>query len=72
MMPNSAHFTAMATLRLLNRSAKKPPAMENKTNGTAKMVPTNPTRAWRFSCDKPRPRMKNVTRSFRVLSLKAF
>ena len=30
MMPSSAHLTAMATLRLLKRSAKKPPAIENR------------------------------------------
>ncbi len=35
MMPISAHLMAMVTLRLLNRSAKKPPAMENRTNGNA-------------------------------------
>ncbi len=72
MMPCSATLTAMATLRLLKQSAQNPPAIENKTNGTAKMTPTKPTRLSRFSFDNPKPRMKNVARNLSVLSLKAF
>ena len=72
MMPSSAHLTAIATLRLLNRSAKNPPAIENRTNGSANTAPTSGTSESRFSSDKPMPTIMNVTSHRRTLSLKAF
>ncbi len=72
MIPSSTHLMVMATRRLLKRSAKKPPAMENKTNGSANTMLTRGTNESRFSMDNPIPTIKKMTRNLRVLSLNAF
>src|SRR6266481_5503047 len=67
----SKTFVVIATLRLLNRSARNPPAIENKRNGRAKRFPiTNTSQSF---CEAVGlvPRMRKMTKNFRPLSLKA-
>jgi len=41
--PNSMHLVAMVTVRLLQRSARKPPYIENSRNGALNSSPTTIT-----------------------------
>ena len=61
----------IVTERLLNRSAKYPPVMENRMNGSANKAPTMPTSWSRFSFEKPITVISEITSHFRTLSLKA-
>ena len=67
----SKSFTPMTTLRLLKRSARKPPAIENKMNGSANSAPMRLTSRSLSSLDKPMPVMSEMASHLRVLSLKA-
>src|SRR5258708_2224298 len=64
-------FVAIVTLCLLKRSARNPPAIENKRNGRAKRFPMTKTR--KSFCDSVGlvPRIRKMTKNFRPLSLKA-
>ena len=72
MMPISAHLMVTVTSRLLKRSAKNPPAMENRMNGSAKSAPTSGTSSLRRASDDTTPTMRKVTSQRSRLSLKAF
>ena len=43
MNPSSIHFVPIVTDRLLKRSARNPPVIENRMNGKAKSAPTTRT-----------------------------
>ena len=43
MTPSSIHFVPIVTDRLLKRSARNPPVIENRMNGRAKSAPTTST-----------------------------
>ena len=64
-------FTPMVMVRLLKRSARKPPAIENNINGRAKSAPTTGTNWSRFSGGNPMPMMMKITRLLSALSLNA-
>ena len=46
--PSSIHFVPMVTERLLKRSARNPPVIESKINGSAKSAPTTSTSQFCF------------------------
>ena len=71
MAQTSKILVAMATLRLLKRSARNPPAIENNRNGRAKRLPMTKTR--KSFCESVGwvPRIRKMTKNFRPLSLKA-
>src|SRR6266849_6749939 len=64
-------FVAIDTLRLLKRSARNPPAIENKRNGRAKRFPMTKTRKSFCESGGLVPRIRKMTKNFRPLSLKA-
>ena len=69
--PISKIFTLTLIVRLLKRSAKKPPAMENRMNGSEnRAVTSSPTRC-NSAVDTFMPRIMNTTSHLRTLSLKA-
>ena len=69
--PISKIFTLTLIVRLLKRSAKKPPAIENKMNGSEnRAVTSSPTRCNSVD-DTFMPRIMNTTSHFRTLSLNA-
>jgi hypothetical protein len=61
----------MVMVRLLKRSARKPPVMENRMNGSANSAPTMPTRRLLFSSGRFMPVMRKMASHFSVLSLNA-
>src|SRR6266849_10252610 len=64
-------FVAIATLRLLKRSARNPPAIENKRKGSAKRFPTTKTRKSFCEAVGLVPKIRKITKNFSPLSLKA-
>src|SRR5258708_9117846 len=64
-------FVAMVTFRLLKRSARKPPAIENKRNGRSKRFPMTKTSQSFSEAVGLVPRIVKMTKNFRPLSLKA-
>ncbi len=72
MMPNSAHLTPTATLRLLKRSARKPPVIENRMNGNANSAPMMLTKRLRSPSGSPIAAIKKMASHLSRLSLKAF
>ncbi len=69
--PISIHFVPIVTDRLLYRSARYPPAIEKKMNGTANRPPITRMRKSCVSLLYTRFKMRLMTRNFRRLSLKA-
>ena len=72
MIASSNTFTPSITERLLKRSARKPPAMENRMNGSENSAPMDSPK-W-CCCGKVMlvPKMATkMTRFFRTLSLNA-
>ena len=68
MMQNSNTLTPMVTVRLLLRSARKPPAIENKMNGSENNAVVNGKSALCQRGDRARLSPKNVTSVFSALS----
>src|SRR5260370_18948562 len=64
-------FVAIATLRLLKRSARKPPAIENKRKGRAKRLPITKTSQSFSEAVGFVPRIRKMTKNFSPLSLNA-
>src|SRR6266566_5852963 len=64
-------FVAIVTLRLLKRSARNPPAIENKRNGRANKFPMTKTSQSFSEAVGFVPRIRKMTKNFRPLSLKA-
>ena len=70
--PISITFRPAVTERLLKRSARNPPVIENSRKGTAKSRGTTSTnRRSRFSCCSPMSSSKKLTSHLSALSLKA-
>ena len=73
MTPSSMAFVPSVTVRLLYLSAKYPPGMEKRRNGTAKTSGTTRTNhKSRCSLENADSRTRKLTSHFRALSLKAF
>src|SRR5450432_258734 len=64
-------FVLIATLRLLKRSARNPPAIENKRKGRAKRFPIAKTKKSFCESVGLAPRIRKMTKNFRPLSLNA-
>ena len=71
MMKTSSTFTAIVTVRLLKWSARKPPVIEKKMNGSANKAAVNVNRASCFATERTMLRPINVTSVWRALSLNA-
>ena len=71
MIKTSNTFTETVTVRLLKWSARKPPAMENRMNGSANKAAVKVNRAFCFSAETTMLRPINVTSVWRALSLNA-
>ena len=72
MMSNSNPFTPSITERLLKRSARKPPAMENRMNGSANRAPMDSPKWFYSTAVKEVPnRAMKITRFLTTLSLNA-
>ncbi len=67
----SKNFVPIVTVRLLKRSARKPPVIENNMNGTENSAPATKTSRSRSAFAKPVPRMRKTTRFLKALSLNA-
>src|SRR4051812_49292503 len=61
----------IVTVRLLKRSARLPPSIENKMKGREKQAPTIRTKRSRSAGARPMLAIRNTTSVFRVFSLKA-
>src|SRR5262249_53319721 len=59
------------TVRLLKRSARKPPVIENRMNGIENSAPATKTSRSRSAFASPVPRMMKTTRFLYALSLNA-
>src|ERR1022692_2584747 len=68
---SSKIFTPIITERLLKRSAKYPPVMENRMKGMAKSSPTTETSLSRWAIGMAIPSTQNWIRNLSALSLKA-
>src|SRR5258708_9533727 len=64
-------FVAIVTPRLLKRSARNPPAIENKRNGRANRFPMKKTSQSFSEAVGLVPKIRKMTKNFRPLSLKA-
>src|SRR5215471_19215796 len=71
MTNTSKTLTPIMTVRLLKRSARKPPAIENRMKGNEKSAVTSSPVACFWANETFRPRIMNTTRFFRMLSLNA-
>ncbi len=71
MIKTSSTFTATVIVRLLKRSARKPPVIENRMNGSANKAPVKGTRALCIPAERAMFRPMNVTSVLRALSLNA-
>ena len=71
MMAISKTLTPMVMVRLLKRSAKKPPYIENRMKGREKIAATAGTNLSRSAGGSPMPSTSTVTSFCRALSLKA-
>ena len=69
--PISNTFTPTVIVRLLNRSARKPPAMENRMKGRENNPVVSGTNASCSQCDSAMFSPTKVTTIFRALSLNA-
>ena len=67
----SKTFTPTVTMRLLKRSARKPPAMENRMNGSENNAPTSSPILCFSAMDTFIPSSMKMTRFFSTLSLNA-
>ena len=67
----SKHFTPRTTVRLLNRSARYPPVMENRMNGTANSPPMTATSRSRRSLGRLMEVTMEMASHLSVLSLNA-
>src|SRR5437660_8327907 len=64
-------FVQIVTVRLLKRSARLPPSIENKMKGMEKHAPTIRTKRSRSAGARPMPAIRKTTRVLSVFSLKA-
>ena len=71
MIKTSSTFTETVTVRLLKWSARKPPAIENRMNGSANKAAVKGTRASCIPAERAMLRPINVTSVLRALSLNA-
>ena len=71
MTPISNTLTPMVMVRLLKRSARYPPAIENRIKGVEKRRPSNGTMASRCWAELAAFKPINMTSVLRALSLNA-